>query len=76
LESNRKLIHSPESAPAVAETAFQEGGRLESSRDPVRRSQIANALIEKVCNEKSASGYQLLRLFLTTAHPAPGRCDH
>ena len=26
--------------------------------------------------EKSASGYQFLRLFLTTAHPAPGRCDH
>jgi hypothetical protein len=23
-----------------------------------------------------ASGYQFLRLFLTTAHPAPGRCDH
>jgi hypothetical protein len=30
----------------------------------------------KIGNEKSASGYQFLRLFLTTAHPAPGRCDH
>ena len=26
--------------------------------------------------DKSASEYQFLRLFLTTAHPAPGRCDH
>jgi hypothetical protein len=26
-------------------------------------------------NDKSASGHQFLRLLLTRAHPAPGRCD-
>jgi len=32
--------------------------------------------VGRISNDKSLSGYQFLRLFLTTAHLAPGRCDH
>jgi hypothetical protein len=49
---------------------------LTVGRQPGSGPETGFSEVPQIGTDKSASGYRFLGLFLTTAHPAPGRCDH